>query len=248
MLPVFMFLALHPIPATARSGLAGLRVRAQGRIGGARESVASPLASPSRSCSPCGSTKRVLGFPAYLKKPLLRNTITSATKTPGVGKAVASVGALAYWYWVFVSDVPPGNMVLKSSPETLKLALDCSINFWFILPTFASDLAPQVHPVMEGLFNFVVTWTMMMFGFYTEAREQKKISTLGFFIAMPFLTNAVYLPYLALRESPVQPLRGDQEKRRVFYRAKRGNGRERKQTYLILRRVLTLEDYSVLLV
>jgi len=130
--------------------------------------------------------------------------VSSVDKT--AGKAAAAVASLLYVYWVFLSDTPPGNMVLRSDPLTLKLALDCSINFWFVNPVLLPHIAPDVHPVMEGLFNLVVTWTIMMAGFATEARQQTRVNTLAFLAAMPFLTNAIYLPYLALRDPAPQPL------------------------------------------
>ncbi|GAB5353199.1 hypothetical protein AAMO2058_000017200 [Amorphochlora amoebiformis] len=111
---------------------------------------------------------------------------------------IPAVASLLYVYWVFGSDIPPGNMLLKSDPNTLKLAFDLSVNFWFILPLTNPDIAPHLNPIMESLFNLVVSWTLMMPAFYSEHRDQR-VNMLGFLCMMPFLTNAVYLPYLALR-------------------------------------------------
>jgi len=116
------------------------------------------------------------------------------------GKSIPAVATLLYIYWVFVSELPPGNSLVNSDPSTLKLAMELSENFWFILPALNFDWVPSINPVMEGLFNFVVTWMIMMFGFYSEERYQRRVKMLPFLAMMPFLTNAVYLPYLAIRE------------------------------------------------
>jgi len=128
------------------------------------------------------------------------------------GKSIPAVATLLYIYWVFVSELPPGNSLVNSDPSTLKLAMELSENFWFILPALNFDWVPSINPVMEGLFNFVVTWMIMMFGFYSEERYQRRVKMLPFLAMMPFLTNAVYLPYLAIREPTGKALSLDDTK------------------------------------
>lgn len=83
-------------------------------------------------------------------------------------------------------------------PKALKEAFELSVNFWFVTPTLFSQVAPVLNPAFEGLFEFLVTWSVLFFGFITEARQNDKM--LGFLIGSSFLTNIFYLPYLALRE------------------------------------------------
>ena len=62
--------------------------------------------------------------------------------------------------------------------------------------------APIEHPVMEGLFNFVLVWSALFFGFLIDGNQKnnKGNKMLPYLIGMQFLTNAIYLPYLTTRD------------------------------------------------
>ena len=44
-------------------------------------------------------------------------------------------------------------------------AINLSINFWFVTPLVFPSVAPVIHPALEGLFNIVVAWGALFFGF-----------------------------------------------------------------------------------
>ncbi len=107
---------------------------------------------------------------------------------------------LFYVLYLLFSDFPPGNSLLKISHETLKEVINLSLNFWFISPLFSPDSAPVLNPILEGIFNLVVTWALLFWCFYLDNRGQKYPMSF-FLIGTAFLTNVFYLPWLAIRES-----------------------------------------------
>jgi hypothetical protein len=127
----------------------------------------------------------------------------------GQGRTIASKiflwGAwIGYVGYLLLSDLPPGESLLHTQPQTLQTAIDLSLNFWFVLPLLLPQTAPELNPALEGLFNLVVTWGFLFWGFAIDGRNQK-VPMLPFLIGTAFLTNVFYLPWLALRESNVQP-------------------------------------------
>jgi len=108
----------------------------------------------------------------------------------------------AYMWFVLLTPNAPGSPATSLDPHDLTEAIQLSINFWFVTPILLPQLAPVIHPAFEGLFETLVTWSVLYFGFITEGRSQKKgVSTLGFLIGSSFLTNIFFIPYLALRTS-----------------------------------------------
>jgi hypothetical protein len=107
---------------------------------------------------------------------------------------------VVYVGYLLLSDWPPGPSLLHTSPDTLREAWELSLNFWFILPTLFPAQAPTLHPALEGLFNLVVTWGLLFWGFAIDGRQQRT-PILPFLLGTAFLTNVFYLPWLGLRQS-----------------------------------------------
>lgn len=111
---------------------------------------------------------------------------------------------LVYVGYLLLSDLPPGASLLHTQPETLQEAIDLSLNFWFVLPILFPNAAPVLHPALEGLFNIVVAWGLLFWGFLIDGRNQR-VPIIPFLIGTAFLTNVFYLPWLALRQPNSQP-------------------------------------------
>lgn len=81
-----------------------------------------------------------------------------------------------------------------------------SLNFFFILP-FVNLVgirlidAPVLHPMSEGLFNFVIGWTFMFAPllFTDRKRDRYKGSLDVLWGLQMFLTNTFLIPYMAIR-------------------------------------------------
>jgi hypothetical protein len=122
-------------------------------------------------------------------------------------RAFAGIAWLVYVGYLLLSDLPPGNSLLHTQPETLQTAIDLSLNFWFVLPIVAPNIAPVLHPALEGLFNIVVAWGLLFWGFLIDGRHQK-LPIQPFLLGTALLTNVFYLLWLALRAPNPQPPTG----------------------------------------
>lgn len=111
---------------------------------------------------------------------------------------------LIYVVYLLLSDLPPGPSLLHPAPEIWEEALNLSLNFWLILPLLFPHTAPVLSPTLEALFNIVVAWALLFWGFILDGRDQK-IPMIPFLIGTAFLTNVFYLPWLALRHPNPQP-------------------------------------------
>lgn len=129
------------------------------------------------------------------KLPNLSQKNAAATRA----KIVAWSAWAVYVGYLLLSDLPPGPSLLHTKPETLQEALDLSLNFWFVLPALFPNNAPVLSPALEGLFNLVVAWGLLFWGFIIDGRNQR-FPLLPFLIGTAFLTNVFYLPWLALRQ------------------------------------------------
>ncbi|MBW4651539.1 MAG: hypothetical protein KME20_00515 [Kaiparowitsia implicata GSE-PSE-MK54-09C] len=112
---------------------------------------------------------------------------------------------MLYLGYVLLSELPPGESLLHTTPATLKEALDLSLNYWFVLPLLAPQVAPVLNPALEGLFNLVLAWGLLMVGFGVDGRGQRW-PMLPFLLGTAFLTNVFFLPWVALRSpNPTPP-------------------------------------------
>ncbi len=132
-------------------------------------------------------------------------------------KAVPLGGFLFYCWFVFLSNVAPGPNALSLDPGTWAEVRDLSLNFWLVMPAFAPESSPVLHPCLEGLFNFLLAWAALFAGFMvdgkvasstaavTEEPDKAKNGFLPYVLGMQLLTNAIYLPYLVARKKPWTP-------------------------------------------
>lgn len=45
-------------------------------------------------------------------------------------------------------------------------------NYFCILPTILPNLAPVFSPVMEGIFNLLLAWSVLFSGFLVDGRKE----------------------------------------------------------------------------
>uniref|UniRef100_A0A1D1XWB3 Uncharacterized protein PM1478 n=2 Tax=Anthurium amnicola TaxID=1678845 RepID=A0A1D1XWB3_9ARAE len=112
----------------------------------------------------------------------------------------------AYILWLFLLPYAPGDPVWAISPGTVSDLVGLSLNFFFILPILNSVgihamEAPVLHPMSEGLFNFVLGWTFMFAPLlFTDCRRDRYKGSLDILWGLQmFLTNTFLIPYMAIR-------------------------------------------------
>lgn len=119
-------------------------------------------------------------------------------------RLVPLVSWVAYMYIVFFSDgILPGANALQLEQRTWEEVLNLSLNFFFVSPLLNLPFAPVVHPMLEGVFNLLLSWAALFAGFFSDEREDKPniFPVVPTVIGMQFLTSAFLLPYLTLRSS-----------------------------------------------
>ncbi|KAI7727494.1 hypothetical protein M8C21_001510 [Ambrosia artemisiifolia] len=112
-----------------------------------------------------------------------------------------------YIIWLFLLPYAPGDPVWAISSDTINSLIGLSLNFFFILPLMNSVVginlleAPVLHPMSEGLFNFVIGWTFMFAPllFTDRNRDRYKGSLDVLWGFQMFLTNTFLIPYMAIR-------------------------------------------------
>lgn len=117
-------------------------------------------------------------------------------------RIVAIAAWIAYMYIVFFSDgILPGANAFSLEERTWKEVLDLSLNFFLVSPLLGLPFSPSVHPMLEGVFNLLLSWAAMFAGFLSDDRRDKPnlIPMLPIVVGMQFLTSAFLLPYLATR-------------------------------------------------
>ncbi|KAC9456375.1 hypothetical protein E3N88_45795 [Mikania micrantha] len=100
-----------------------------------------------------------------------------------------------------------GDPVWAITSDTINSLVGLSLNFFFILPLINSAGihllidAPVLHPMSEGLFNFVIGWTLMFAPllFTDRNRDRYKGSLDVLWGFQMFLTNTFLIPYMAIR-------------------------------------------------
>ncbi|KAF7827836.1 Retrovirus-related Pol polyprotein from transposon TNT 1-94 [Senna tora] len=134
------------------------------------------------------------------------------------------VAEATYIFWLFLLPYAPGDPVWAISSDTINSLVGLSLNFFFILPfinfvevepwsnkaTLAFGIrvvgvhvmeAPVLHPMSEGLFNFVIGWTVMFAPLLlTDCKRNRYKGSLDVLWGMQmFLTNTFLIPYMAIR-------------------------------------------------
>ena len=109
---------------------------------------------------------------------------------------------IAYMYTLFISDgILPGVNALALEQRTWEEVRDLSLNFFLVAPILKLPFSPVVHPMLEGVFNLLLSWAAMFAGFLSDERKDKP-NLLPFgpmLVGMQFLTSGFLLPYLFLR-------------------------------------------------
>lgn len=119
-------------------------------------------------------------------------------------RALPAILWVAYMYILFFSDgILPGANALALEQRTWEEVRDLSLNFFLVAPMLKLSFSPVVHPMLEGVFNFLLSWAAMFAGFLSDERKEKpNLLTFGFMlIGMQFLTSGFLLPYLFTRTS-----------------------------------------------
>jgi hypothetical protein len=119
-------------------------------------------------------------------------------------RSLPLVAWILYIYVVFFSDgILPGANALMLEQRTWEEVRDLSINFFLVSPLLHLPFSPVVHPMLEGIFNLLLSWAAMFAGFLSDEREDKPnlLPTLPIVAGMQFLTSAFFLPYLGTRSS-----------------------------------------------
>ncbi|CAL0315319.1 unnamed protein product [Lupinus luteus] len=142
-----------------------------------------------------------------------RRKPTALTTTSSADDNFRTVLRIALWVaegvyilWLFLLPYAPGDPAWAISSDTINAVLGLSLNFFFILP-FLNFVgihlmeAPLLHPMSEGLFNFVVGWTLMFAPLlFTDRKRDRFKGSLDVLWGMQmFLTNTFLIPYMAIR-------------------------------------------------
>ena len=81
------------------------------------------------------------------------------------------VAWVAYVYVVFFSKgILPGKDFYHTDPSTWMEVQNLSFNFMFIAPTLKLPVAAKLHPMLEGVFNGLLAWAAMFWGFLSDDR------------------------------------------------------------------------------
>ena len=138
--------------------------------------------------------------PSPPKKGNLKIALDLIQQQPA--RLVPLVTWMVYTYVVFFSDgILPGSNALALEQRTWEEVRDLSLNFFLVAPLLDLSFSPTVHPMLEGVFNLLLSWAAMFAGFLSDDRKDKPniFPMLPAVIGMQFLTSAFLLPYLALR-------------------------------------------------
>jgi ketosteroid isomerase-like protein len=109
---------------------------------------------------------------------------------------------VVYVYALFFSDgILPGANALQLEQRTWEEVRDLSLNFFLVSPLLGLPFSPVVHPMLEGVFNLLLSWAAMFAGFLSDDRKDKPnlLPALPMVAGMQALTSAFLLPYLATR-------------------------------------------------
>ncbi|XP_019455385.1 PREDICTED: uncharacterized protein LOC109356509 [Lupinus angustifolius] len=141
------------------------------------------------------------------RKPTALSTASSADgNLRTVLRTALWVAEGVYILWLFLLPYAPGDPAWAISSDTINAVLGLSLNFFFILPLLnfvGIHLmeAPLLHPMSEGLFNFVIGWTLMFAPLlFTDRKRDRFKGSLDVLWGMQmFLTNTFLIPYMAIR-------------------------------------------------
>jgi SnoaL-like domain len=144
--------------------------------------------------------------PAVIKPSglaLTMDTITTKLSQEPI-RWIPVLAWVSYMYIVFISDgILPGANALQLEARTWEEVWNLSLNFFLVAPLLHLPFSPSVHPMLEGVFNLLLSWAAMFAGFLSDDQPKKPniLPMLPMVAGMQFLTSAFLLPYLAARSS-----------------------------------------------
>ncbi|KAK3222577.1 hypothetical protein Dsin_009602 [Dipteronia sinensis] len=150
--------------------------------------------------------RRTIVCHASRRKPTTTTVDTGSDSIRRVVQFLLWTAEAVYILWLFILPYAPGDPVWAISSETVDSLVGLSLNFFFILPLMNSvgirviD-APVLHPMSEGLFNFVIGWTFMFAPLlFTDRKRDRYKGSLDILWGFQmFLTNTFLIPYMAIR-------------------------------------------------
>ncbi|XP_020207762.1 uncharacterized protein LOC109792740 [Cajanus cajan] len=194
------FLSPKPFPPKSSIHLPQTRKRAPFRCAFSSTHWFSAVPRAKRSVSEthlCFATRR---------KP----TFSSGEEGEGDSRRVLQIALWlaegVYVLWLFLLPYAPGDPIWAISSDTWNSLIGLSLNFFFILP-FMNFVgihlidAAVLHPMSEGLFNFVIGWTFMFAPLlFTDRKKDRYKGSLDVLWGLQmFLTNTFLIPYMAIR-------------------------------------------------
>lgn len=155
--------------------------------------------------------------PARCQAQNKNNKNIDRISSEGARTAVRRVQQVALWaaeaiyiLWLFLLPYAPGDPVWAIKSSTIGDLLGLSLNFFFVLPVLNYAgihviEAPVLHPVSEGLFNFVIAWTLLFAPLlFTDRQRDRYRGSLDVLWGFQmFLTNTFLIPYMAIRLNDV---------------------------------------------
>ena len=140
--------------------------------------------------------------PAVIKTGLVQSVYSQLLQEPIRILPLVTWGL--YMYVVFFSNgILPGANALSLEVRTWEEVRDLSLNFLLVAPILHLPFSPTVHPMLEGIFNLLLSWAAMFVGFLSDERDNKpnRFPFGVMVVGMQFLTSAFLLPYLVTRTS-----------------------------------------------
>lgn len=131
----------------------------------------------------------------------LRTALSKVAEEPA--RLIPFATWAAYMYVVFFSDWFYGLPATALEQRTWEEVRDLSLNFFLVSPILHLPFAPVVHPMLEGVFNLLLSWAALFAGFLSDDRPKKPnvLPMLPMVAGMQFLTSAFLLPYLVTRST-----------------------------------------------
>eukprot|EP01025_Chloroclados_australasicus_P005986 TRINITY_DN11972_c0_g1_i2.p2 TRINITY_DN11972_c0_g1~~TRINITY_DN11972_c0_g1_i2.p2 ORF type:complete len:451 (+),score=53.54 TRINITY_DN11972_c0_g1_i2:91-1353(+) len=116
---------------------------------------------------------------------------------------------IGYISILIFSTIAPGYDTFHQPPEVFARLLHESLNFFYVnigLNNIGITFVPSIaeHPADEAFFNFIAAWGVSFLPFMLANPKSKKLGSkvIPLWIGTEFLTNIVFLPFLALMLAP----------------------------------------------
>eukprot|EP00956_Cyclotella_meneghiniana_P012018 scaffold17017_cov93-Cyclotella_meneghiniana.AAC.1 len=74
------------------------------------------------------------------------------------------------WVVFFTNGILPGKDIFHADPRAWNEIRALSLNVFYFSPILGMKLSPSVHPCLEAIFNTLIAWVFMFFGFLSDER------------------------------------------------------------------------------